>query len=339
MDVNPFENPSKIKRKSRNIDTNLTSVNAKKTSVSKLEPQYKNDKYEEFNRTKKEFYDDNFAKLENQIDDFQRNIHREKYIEKFRSNEGEVDDTKKNYTNEAPEKVFVEREKIIIQNGSKGCFGCNPLGFLFNLRCCGCTFLLLLFLSVFTYLSIYNLIVKDFTLSNIVPMIFGQIDKSKLPNPEMFSVDSRLNEEIERVLKSENEIETMTIYESELNTFISKKSFSYLDYKSVQFVDIVDNKIKLYINRVDRNDPWTILTLQSDKLGKLQIIEVQYGKFTLSGEIARNFLNNLPLNIGNINIEKFDEKFSEIIFGNNIYTIDKVIIGEDKIELSILRRK
>lgn len=336
MGINPFENQNKVKSNKKYSDDTLSNLTVKSKT-----PQKDTDKYDEYLQNRNQFYKTRFDSLNTQIEDFQRKANRDKYLKKFIEKDSEEIHEEKIAISEEDEKgnIVVRKEKIIINNPGNGCSsGCNPFGWLKNLRCCGCLFLIIFIIISYFFLLSTNKFTQSFTLENIIPQIVGDIDQSKLPDPRFFSVSDRLKSEIERVNKSPNSIETITIYEPELNTYITETEFSIYGYTTEQYVDLVDSKMYIYLKRKGKNDSWTVLTIQSDKLGKPQLISFKHGKYEISGEFARNFLNNLPMYVGNINIEKLDEKFSKILFPDENYRIDKVVFLENKAELSLIRK-
>ena len=332
MDINPFENS--IKKEKNNIPAspkNSSNISTKRSSDT-------TGRYKEFIQTKNEFYKQKFDILESQIEDFQRKTNREKYLSKFTEKESTYDTNVNKPTNNNDE-IILQQDKIIINNKGNGCLsGCNPFSWLGNLKCCGCLSMLILVIGIYIFFIFNNRTIQDFTIENIIPTIIGNINTAQLPNPNYFSISDRFKSEIERIELSPNNIESFTIFESELNTYLLEQDFSIANYPTEQYITFDENKMNLYIKRKNKNDSWTSIQIQSDKLGKPQIIGIQYGKINISGELVRNFLNNLPLNIGNINFEKLDEKFSEILFSENNHKIDKVLFSKGKAELSIIRK-
>lgn len=313
------------------------------SKIIKSKPVVKENEKEELNAYKKEYYKQKFDDLEDQIDIFKRKLHREAYIEKVKPTipENNFRDQNQNFNNDKPaDNIIIQKEKVIVRGG--GCLsggGCNPISWIFQIRCCGCLLFLILLLAAFGYSMINVPFVRDFSLENIFPNIVGQVNSSEIPDPRLFSVPDNLNFELDRVRKSDNALENITIYQGELNSWLTSYVMTIDGYDTEKSVRIEDGKAYLYIRRKDKKDPWAIFTFQSDKLGKPQIIEVQYGNFHLSGENARNFMNNIPLNLGNINIEKIDEKINVALLGENSkYRIDKVVFLSGKMEISFIKK-
>jgi len=333
MEINPFAYQKKNKQEKPPIDHEVIS------NISTKGISNKPKRYHDFIETKNEFYKQKFDILESQIEDFQRKSNRDKYLGKFKNSDdkkSEEEGQKNRHINEEP---ILTKEKIIINNPGNGCIsGCNPFSIFKNFRCCGCFFIILIVLFIYSFLLTNNKQVQDFTIENIAPKVFGNIDTTQLPNPDYFAISDRLKTELESIVSSPDIIESITIHESELNTYILEQNLSFLEYPTEQYVTFDENRMNIYIKRKDKNDSWIHLKLQSDKLGKPQIISIQYGRFELSGEVARNFLNNLPLNIGNINFEKLDEKFSDLLFPSGTHKIDKVIFSKGKADISINRK-
>lgn len=301
---------------------------------------------DELTTYKKEYYKQKFDDLEDQIDIFKRKLHREAYIEKIKPPQNNF--SNENYEGETPrnderyergDNVIIQKEKVIVQGG--GCLGggCFPFSWIFRVRCCGCFIFLILLIVGFVYAFLNIPFVRDFSLVNIFPLVVGQPDSSKIPDPRLFSIPDNLVNELIRVEKSDSALENITIYQSELNSWLLSYHFTVYNSETEKSVRIEDGKAYLYIRRKDLNEPWTILTFQSDNLGKPQIIEVQYGGLHFSGENARDFVNNIPFNLGNINLEKIDDKIDVALFGENPkYRIDKIVFLTGKMEISLIKK-
>lgn len=337
QEPNPFYKASNKQNSSAKFSSNTKFVKGKTATSQNGKSGNK-----ELDEYKKDYYKQKFDDLDDQLDSYRRNRNREAFKDRVRPTSPPTPEPLATKAEKPADNIVIQKERIVVQGGGGGCLpglGCLPFAWILKPRCCGCFVLLILLIIGFVYAFIKVPFVQDFSLENIFPSVLGQVDTSKIPDSSFFSIPDHLNSEIVRVNTSTNSLENITIFQSELNTWLQSYVLTMWGSDTDKYVRIEDGKVYIYIRRHDKKDPWTILTLQSDKLGKPQLIQVQYGSISLSGEAARNFLNNLPLNIGNINVEKLDEKINTILFGeNSLYKIDKVVFLSEKVEISLIRK-
>lgn len=297
---------------------------------------------DKYNSLKKTYYQKNLEDLQDQILQ-----NKQSKVERVLNDKlAQIESAKQDLLN--MQSYEGKEEKIYIQtNGSRSGrsgMGCNIFLSFLNLLpkpgCCSIIFLTVLVFVLGLFGIVYN---EGFRNAVVGNLLYKYIDDGYRPIDNVANIplnsDVYFQNRLAELAISENNIESLEITDAEINTLLRNVDVKVFGDSTIKFVKISDNLMELYMRRNQvENDVWTVFDIQIVN-SKPVVTKFKYGKINLDISNIRNFQGAIPI-LNTINIEKLDEEFSKIILPTGVqYDIDNIVLGNSKLELSLIRRK